>query len=165
DAKTDATGEHVLHADFTSVNPAAPMTVVAEASVTDLNHQTWSATTSLLVHPSAAYVGVKPRHAFVARGTPFDVDVIGVGIDGKPLAGAKISLRAVRLDWDMKDGRYHTKELDPQTCDVIAAPAAQPCHFATATPGTYRLVATIADTRGRPNRTELTYWVAGGATG
>ena len=165
DAKTDATGAHVLHADFASVSPASPMTVVAEASVSDLNHQTWSATTSVLVHPSAAYVGMKPRQAFVARGTPFDVDVIGVGIDGKPLPGAKIALRAARLDWEMKDGRYHTKELDPQTCDVIAAQAAQPCHFATATPGTYRLVATITDTRGRPNRSELTYWVAGGPTG
>jgi hypothetical protein len=165
DGKTDATGDNVLHLDFASVNPAMPMSVVAQARVMDVNHQAWPATTTLLVHPSAAYVGVKPHKAFVAQGTPFDVDVIGVGIDGKPLAGTKISLRAVRLDWEQKAGRYRTKELDPQTCDVIAAQAAQPCHFATPAPGTYRLVATIADSRGRPNRTQLTYWVAGGATG
>ncbi len=164
-SKTDATGDNALHLDFASVSPASPMNVVAEASVMDVNRRAWNATATLIVHPSAAYVGLKPHQAFVEPGKPFDVDVIGVGLDGKPLAGAKIALRSVRLDWEYKDGRYHTKEVDPKTCDVVASQAAQLCHFASATGGTYRLVATITDARGRPNRTELTYWVAGGATG
>ncbi|HEY1553059.1 MAG TPA: Ig-like domain-containing protein, partial [Kofleriaceae bacterium] len=165
DSKTDATGTNVLHVDVASVRPATPICIVAEATVRDMNHQGSSASTTVLVHPSTAYVGLKPHTAFVAQGVPFDVDVIGVGIDGKPLPGTKIALRAVRLDWKYEKGRYRTLELEPQTCDVVASQAAAPCHFATAKPGTYQLVATITDTRGRPNYTELTYWVAGGVTG
>ncbi len=165
DEKTDAMGDSVLHVDVGSVRPATPISVVAEATVRDMNHQGSSASTTVLVHPSTAYVGLKPHKAFVTQGVPFDVDVIGVGIDGKPLPGTKIALRAVRLDWKYEKGRYRSLELEPQTCDVIASQASSPCHFTTAKPGTYRLVATISDARNRPNHTELTYWVAGGVTG
>ncbi|HEX4453046.1 MAG TPA: Ig-like domain-containing protein [Kofleriaceae bacterium] len=165
DAKTDAMGDSVLHVDVASVRPATPISVVAEATVRDMNNQGSSASATVLVHPSTAYVGLKPHKAFVTQGVPFDVDVIGVGIDGKPLPGTKIALRAVRLDWKYDKGRYRSLELEPQTCDVVASQASAPCHFSTAKPGTYRLVATISDARNRPNYTELTYWVAGGVTG
>ena len=71
-AKTDATGAHMLHLDFLSVNPAMPMSVTANASVTDVNRQTWSASSALIVHPSTLYVGLKTKKPFVEKGTPFD---------------------------------------------------------------------------------------------
>ncbi|MDQ3747337.1 MAG: MG2 domain-containing protein, partial [Acidobacteriota bacterium] len=54
---TDAAGKHVLRIDFDSVNPPRPTSVAAQASVTDVNRQTWTATTTMLVHPSDLYVG------------------------------------------------------------------------------------------------------------
>ncbi|HET9990990.1 MAG TPA: DUF6049 family protein, partial [Kofleriaceae bacterium] len=162
--KTDALGEHVLHMDYTSVNPAVPMSVSVNAAVYDVNRQAWNASSSLIVHPSSYYVGVKTKKPFVEKGQPFDLDVVGVDIDGKTVAGAKIDVKAVRLESKYKKGRYTTEELDPQTCAATAAKDPAPCHFQTTKGGTYQVVATIVDPQGRPNQTKLTFWVTGGDT-
>ncbi len=162
DANTDATGAHTLHLEFLSVKPAMPMSVSTSASVTDVNRQTWSASSALIVHPSSLYVGLKARKPFVEKGTPFDVDVIGVDLDGKAAPGAKIEVSAVRLDWEYRKGRYTSKEVDRQTCAVAAAADPVPCQFATNEGGTYQITATIVDAQGRPNQTQLEFWVTGG---
>ena len=59
--KTDATGGHTLHLDFLSANPSMPMSEQTNASVTDVNRQTWSASAALIVHPSSLYVGIKTK--------------------------------------------------------------------------------------------------------
>ncbi len=160
--KTDASGAHILHFDFLSANPAVPMSVSANASVTDVNRQTWSAASALLVHPSMAYVGLRTKKPFVEKGQPFEIDVIGVDLEGKALPGAKIEVKSVRLDWEYKKGRYTQKEVDPQTCAVGAAKDAVPCSFGTKEGGTYKITALIVDAKGRPNQTTLTFWVTGG---
>ncbi|MGE0550897.1 MAG: DUF6049 family protein [Kofleriaceae bacterium] len=160
--KTDATGAHTLHLDFLSVNPALPMSVTANASVTDVNRQTWSASSAMIVHPSSLYVGLKTKKPFVEKGTPFDIDVIGVDLDGKAAPGAKIEVKAVRLDWELKRGKYTTKEVDAQVCGVVAAADPVPCKFTTTQGGTYQVTATIFDAKQRPNQTKLTFWVSGG---
>ena len=162
EGKTDALGEQTLHLDFLSAKPAMPFTVTASANVSDVNRQTWSASATMTVHPSTVYVGVKTKRPYVEKGTPFDVDLIAVDIDGKAMPGTKIEVKTVRLDWEYKNGRYKTKEVDPQSCVAVATTSAVPCRFTTGKGGTYRLVATVIDDKGRANQTTLTYWVAGG---
>ncbi|MBS1121038.1 MAG: hypothetical protein H6Q90_3266, partial [Deltaproteobacteria bacterium] len=161
-SKTDAIGEHTLHLDFLSVNPAMPMSVTTSASVTDVNRQTWTASAISIVHPSSVYVGLKTKKPFVEKGTPFDIDVIGVDLDGKFVPNAKIEVKTVRLDWEYKKGKYTQKEVDPQTCSVVAAKDPAPCTFATKEGGTYQVTAIAMDAKGRPNQTKLTFWVTGG---
>ena len=161
-SKTDAAGEHMLHLDVKSVDPAVPMSVTASANVIDVNRQMINASTAVIVHPSSYYVGVKAKRPFVEKGQPFDLDVIGVDLDGKALIGAAIEVKAVRLEWEYKLGVYATKEVDPQTCNVTAAKDPSPCELQTKEGGTYQVVATIVDPQGRPNRTKLTFWVSGG---
>jgi uncharacterized protein YfaS (alpha-2-macroglobulin family) len=161
-ATTDATGAHTLHMDFLSVKPALPMAVTASASVTDVNRQAWSASSSLIVHPSSLYVGLKARKPFVERGTPFELDVIGVDLDGKAATGARIEVKAVRLEWEYKKGKYTTREVDPEICAVVAAKAAAACSLPTAHGGEYKVTATIVDAAGRANQTRLMFWVSGG---
>jgi uncharacterized protein YfaS (alpha-2-macroglobulin family) len=161
-SKTDAMGAHTLHLDFLSVKPAVPMSVTTSASVTDVNRQAWTSSTSIIVHPSSAYVGVKAKKLFVEKGQPFDLEVIGVDLDGKTVAGAKIEVKTVRLDWEYKKGKYAQKEVDPQTCNAVAAANPSPCSFKTKEGGTYQVTATIVDARGRPNQTKYTFWVTGG---
>ncbi|MEO7096877.1 MAG: alpha-2-macroglobulin family protein, partial [Polyangiales bacterium] len=156
EGKTDATGAHTLHLDFLSANPAVPMSVTTNASVTDVNRQTWTASSALIVHPASQYVGLKTKKPFVEKGTPFDIEVIGVDLDGKAVTNPKIDVKAVRLDWEYKAGRYQQKEVDAQTCKIEA------CSFATKEGGTYQVTATITDPQGRPNTTKLTFWVSGG---
>ncbi|HSK01039.1 MAG TPA: Ig-like domain-containing protein, partial [Kofleriaceae bacterium] len=160
--KTDASGAHTMHLDFLSVSPALPMAVTASASVTDVNRQAWSASSALIVHPSQLYVGLKAPKPFVEKGTPFALDVIGVDLDGKAAPGARIEVKAVRLDWEYKGGKHTTKEVDPQVCAVTAAAKPGTCSFATKEGGTYEVTATIVDAKGRPNQTKLTFWVTGG---
>ncbi|HTL34763.1 MAG TPA: DUF6049 family protein, partial [Kofleriaceae bacterium] len=159
---TDATGAHVLHMDFLSLNPAMPMSVSASASVTDVNRQTWSSSSALIVHPSALYIGLKTKKSFVEKGIPFDIDVIGVDIDGKAAVGTPMEVKAARIDWEYKKGKLKRIEADSQTCNVTAAKDPVPCTFTTKQGGTYEVVATIVDSKGRPNQTKLTFWVSGG---
>jgi hypothetical protein len=53
--KTDASGTHYLGLDFNQQGDPAkdpqPQSVVAQATVMDVNRQAWSSTTTLLVHP------------------------------------------------------------------------------------------------------------------
>ena len=160
--KTDATGAHTVHFAFHSINPAFPMSVTANASVTDVNRQTWSSAAAMIVHPSTAYVGLKTVRPFVEKGTPFPIDVIGVDLDGKALPGAKIEVKASRVDWEYKKGRYSRVLVDPQTCEVVAAADAKKCEFATPNGGQYEVTAVVVDDKGRPNTTKLTFWVSGG---
>ncbi|HEY5947537.1 MAG TPA: alpha-2-macroglobulin family protein, partial [Kofleriaceae bacterium] len=159
---TDATGAHVMHLDFLSLNPALPMAVTANASVSDVNRQTWSSAAALIVHPSSLYVGLKTKKPFVEKGHPFDIDVIGVDLDGKAAPGTAIEVKAARIDYEYKKGKYRKLEVDPQTCAVVAREAAVPCTFQTKQGGSYEVVATIVDAKGRPNQTKLTFWVTGG---
>ncbi len=161
-AVTDAIGKHTLKLDFLSVKPTRPMSVQASASVTDVNRQQWTASAALLVHPSSAYVGLKGKKTFVTKGTPYEVDVIGVDVDGKALTGSPIKVRSVRLDWEFKKGEYKQIEVGEQLCNVVSAAEAQPCTFQTAEGGSYRITASITDAQGRPNETTYSYWVSGG---
>jgi len=163
-AKTDAAGEHVLHLDFLSIKPAMPMSVTANASVMDVNRQAWTASSTLIVHPASLYAGIKTKRAFVDKGKPFDVEVIAVDLDGKAVTGTKVALEATRVDWEYKQGKYETKYVDPQACNVVAKADAVPCSFQTPKGGTYQLVATVVDAKGRTNVTKLTFWVSGGET-
>jgi len=160
--KTDALGAHVMHLDFLSINPAMPMSVVANASVMDVNRQAWGASQAIIVHPSSLYVGVKAKKPFVEKGQPYALDVIGVDLDGKAAVGTPIELKAARLDWVYKKGKYQEVRVEPQTCAVVAAKDAVPCTFATPVGGQYEVVATIVDDKGRPNQTKTTFWVSGG---
>ncbi|HEX8114786.1 MAG TPA: MG2 domain-containing protein, partial [Kofleriaceae bacterium] len=161
-ATTDATGAHTLHMDFVSVRPAVPMSVTATAQVTDVNRQVIAASAAMIVHPSSLYVGVKTRRPFVERGTPFDVELIGVDLDGKAAPGAKIDVAVVRRDWAFDHGKLKIRDVDPQSCAVVAGKGPAPCSFQTREGGEYQLTATIVDAQGRPNQTRLAFWVSGG---
>jgi uncharacterized protein YfaS (alpha-2-macroglobulin family) len=161
-AKTDAIGDHVLHMDFLSVKPSVPMSVTASATVMDVNRQAWSTSTAIVVHPASLYVGIKTKRPFVEKGQPFDIDLVAVDIDGKLATGAKMSVDAVRLDWDYEGGTYKQKEVDPQHCDATMATDKAACSFQTKVGGSYQVTAKVVDDKGRTNQSQITFWVAGG---
>lgn len=161
-AKTDASGKHVLHMDFLSVKPARPMSVVAEASVMDVNRQAWATKATLLVHPSDLYVGMKRDRYYVAKNEPIKIEGVVVDQEGKAVVGQAASVRAVRLSWEYKRGKYKQVEVDPQTCEVKSTEKSFKCEFETPDGGTYKITASVVDSEGRPNQSELTTWVSGG---
>jgi uncharacterized protein YfaS (alpha-2-macroglobulin family) len=159
---TDASGKHRLRIDFDSVKPPRPSTVTAEASVQDVNRQTWTSTTTLLVHPANLYVGLKSEKTFVQQGEPLVVQSIVTDLDGKAIANREVKMRAVLLDWKQVKGEWKQVESNPQDCLIVSAADAVKCTFASKEGGVYRVTSTIRDDRGRENESELTLWVAGG---
>lgn len=163
-SKTDSMGKHRLHLDFLSADEPRLYSITAEASVMDVNRQAWNASTSLLVHPSTLYVGIRSPRTFVQKGEPLIVQTIVTDIDGKAIAGRNVKVRAVLLDWVQEKGQWVQKETNPQECDIKSTTDAVECKFETKEGGQYRITATVYDDRERRNESELTLWVAGGKT-
>lgn len=160
---TDSAGDHHLSMHFAALGTPRPVQVQAEAVVEDVNRQAWAASTSLLVHPSRAYVGLKLDRTFGKVGEKVGVEAIAVDIDGAPLQG-----RAIALSWWTtrgtrdKSGGWVEEEKDRGSCERSSTgDNAQSCTFSPSLGGRYTIQATVTDEQGRPNRTELSLWVAG----
>ena len=76
-----------------------PQSVLAQATVMDVNRQAWSSTTTLLVHPADLYIGLRSDSYFVQRGTPLKVDFIVTDLDGNPIKDREVEITAARLEW------------------------------------------------------------------
>lgn len=161
---TDASGKHLLKVDFESVNPPRPYSVVASASVQDVNRQTWSSSTSLLVHPSSLYIGMKTPRTFVQKGEKIEIESIVTDIDGNMVAGRDAEIRAILKDWAFDNGAWSEKTIDEQFCAIKSGETTQKCEFIAKQGGRYTITATVMDDRERFNETEFTVWVPGGKT-
>lgn len=160
--KTDAAGKHRLHIDFDGVNPPRPSSVTAEASVMDVNRQTLTSRTSMIVHPADLYVGLKSERTFVEQGQPLVVQSIVTDLDGKAVANRTIKMRAELFDWTYENGTWKQTVSNAQSCSVQSGADAVQCTFDSKEGGQYRITATVMDDHERFNESELTLWVAGG---
>ncbi len=162
-AVTDSAGIHHLKMDFRAVDPPTPTVVRAEASVTDVNRQAWSASTSVLVHPSDLYLGLKTPRSFVEKGQPIELEILACDREGKAVAGRTIEALAYRQDYEVVEGEYRPTRTDVQTKSAVSS-AGAPLKLSFQTPagGTYKLEVRGTDEQGRANLSELTIWVAGG---
>lgn len=161
--RADGGGRDAVHLDFDAADPAVPMRLQVSATVTDLNHQAWTESTEILVHPSKVYVGLRTERRFVRRGEPLTVQAIAVDRDGKAVAGRPLELSAVRRQWTLVDGEWRQRELDAQHCRRVSAEQAVRCAFGPKPSGMYIVRAKTTDAAGHPTFTELPVWVGGGA--
>ena len=114
---TGPSGEHRLRIDFDAVVPSYPMSLALEAKITDVNRQEWAARTTLLVHPSDVYVGLRPVRAFVRAGQTIELDVVAADIDGNAVPDSDVTVRSARIGWERKgEGAAEEKETDVDTC-------------------------------------------------
>jgi uncharacterized protein YfaS (alpha-2-macroglobulin family) len=164
--KTDASGKHYLQLDFNQEGKAdenpQPMSVVAQATVMDVNRQAWASTTTLLVHPADLYVGLRSERYFVDKGTPIKVDFIVTDLDGNPVADRPVMISAARLEWNLRDGTWVEEEVDLQKCTMLSKLEPESCSFKTPIGGSYRITAVVSDEMERKNQTRFTRWVSGG---
>ncbi|MEP7076277.1 MAG: DUF6049 family protein [Acidobacteriota bacterium] len=161
---TDASGKHLLKVDFESVKPPRPYTISASASVQDVNRQTWGSSTSLLVHPSSLYVGIKTPRTFVQKGEKIDIESIVSDIDGNLVKDRNAEIKAVLKDWQFDKGTWQEVTIDEQSCTVKSSDTAQKCSFIAKSGGRYTITSTVMDDKERFNESEITVWVPGGKT-
>jgi len=159
---TDASGNHYLRLDFEQADAPRPFSVLAEATVMDVNRQAWAATTSLLVHPAELYVGLRSERTFVERGKPLEIEVIVTDLDGNAVPDRPVEVRAARMEWLFRQGAWREEAVDVQTCTVGSVLVPVSCTFETTVGGEYQIAATITDADGRQNRSQFTRWVSGG---
>ncbi len=164
--KTDAAGAHYLRLDF---NPQGdpgkdpgPISVVAEASVMDVNRQAWASSNALLVHPADLYVGLRSERYFVGRGTPLKIEFIVTDLDGNAISERLVTITAARLEWKYIKGEWTEQEVDVQTCSVLSGPEPGSCSFETPIGGSYQITAIVTDDLGHKNQSRFTRWVSGG---
>jgi hypothetical protein len=166
--KTDATGTHYLDLHLVqegdpSIDPQ-PRSVIAQATVTDVNRQAWSGTTALLVHPADLYIGLRSDRYFVERGTPLKVDFIVTDLDGHPVENVPVEVTAGRLQWKYKNGEWAEEVVDVQTCAPQSGREPITCTFQTPIGGSYQITGKVTDDQGRKNQSRFTRWVSGGQT-
>ena len=161
---TDASGKHNLQIDFESVKPPRPYRLTASSAVQDVNRQTWSSSTSLLVHPADLYVGIKSKRTFVQKGEDIKIESIVSDLDGKLVAGKTVEIKAILKDWVFEKGKWGQKDLDKQFCTVTSGEDAKECKFTAKQGGRYIITALVMDDKERFNESEMTVWVAGGKT-
>lgn len=160
-SRTDSAGKHFVHLAFDSVRPSRPSLVSAQAAVQDVNRQTWAAQTSLIVHPSARYVGLRGRRLFVEAGKPLVIDAVVCTIEGKREAGVEIHVSAARREWRFVKGRYEQVDADKTDWTVRSKGEPVSTEFTPKRGGQWTVRATVLDGKERPNESELTLWVAG----
>jgi alpha-2-macroglobulin len=164
---TDASGRHALQLDFIGENgvlPDLPVSVNVGGTVTDVNRQAWADQRDILVHSADRYVGLRSDRSFVRQGDKLNIDAIATDIDGKSIAGTKLTLRAGLLRTSYVDGKTIDEIVDPQTCEITTKADASKCEFNTPVGGQYQITTTVTDAKGGRNRTELSVWVSGAAS-
>ncbi len=161
--KTDSLGKHQIQLDFQAVNPPCPMNIFAEAQVSDVNRQTQGRVSGFLVHPSNLYIGLKANRAFVEVNHPFSFETIVTDIDGKPQPDQAVSFEVVWLESVFRNKEWAEVEHPVQTGNLISELTPVLWQFTPAKGGRYRITARVVDAQGRPNETQMTLWVAGGA--
>jgi uncharacterized protein YfaS (alpha-2-macroglobulin family) len=162
DGSTDSSGNHYLNIDFGSTDTLRPQSILAEATVMDVNRQAWAGSTSLLVHPAEYYVGLRSDKYFVEKGIPLKIELIVTDLDGAPVVDRPIQVTAARLEWKFENGRWSEVEVDPQECSVGSKNEPVSCSFETPVGGKYQITALITDQIGRQNKSQFTRWVSGG---
>ncbi len=163
-ATTDAAGRHVLDIAVDGDIDGQPTAVVAEATVTDVNRQGWSARSDLLVHPAQRYVGLRSARSFVEAGEDLVVEAIVTDLDGEAVADAAVAITSSRMEEQFVDGEWTDVAVDTETCEVTSAAEAVECRFDTDAGGQFEISATVTDDGGRSSRSELQLWASGGTT-
>lgn len=172
----DTLDEHGRLAVEVPALPAAdargrPSRVTLEATVTDVNRQTVSASASALVHPAAFYIGAKPRGAsyFWTAGRPVEVEVIAVRPDGRRVSGVAVRGTVVRREWHQvrRERNGYAELVGEWVADTVArcngTSAAEPavCRFTPPAGGTYSVAFQAADPAGRIAHTSFQRWAIG----
>src|SRR4051812_7000531 len=142
-----------------------------EATVTDANRQTVSASASVLVHPASFYLGLRPAGTryFWTAGAPAEVEVIAVRPDGERVSGVRVEGTVVRREWhQVRRERGGYAELvgewvsDPVArCARVTAGDPVSCRFTPPAGGSYFVTMSATDEQGREARSSLDRWAVG----
>lgn len=150
-----------------------------QASVVNGNEQLVKASRSVVWNPASVFVGVRNISSICRQGTPLDLRLIALGLDGKPYAGNDLDLNMTVTRTAFQPTRYEGDEATTVRNDevrstvlekaVTLTPAdssdirtgGKAVSIPTARDGIYEVTFSGRDAEGREFRTAVKYWVYG----
>lgn len=160
-SRTDDDGRHRLAIDLTAIEPPSAMSLLAQATVYDVNRQASSASAAVIAHPAALYVGIRTADRVVEPGRPATIEAIVTDLEGGAVAERIVAVQAERIEYREIDGEWREAPEVVDTCEIVSAAEPVACDLGLGDGGQYRVRATIADDAGRRNASELTIWMPG----
>ena len=158
---TGPDGVHRLRIATTAGSVPRAWSVTAEATVADVNRQAWTARTSFLVHPSAVCVGMRADRSFVSAGRALTLAVVATDIDGVPVPGVPLTMRAERREQRQVKGTWADTVVETVERDVVSGVTAIELRLDGLAGGRWTLALEAADADARPYRSSLEVWIAG----
>ncbi|MGH3409016.1 MAG: MG2 domain-containing protein, partial [Streptosporangiaceae bacterium] len=116
------------------------------------------------------FVGLKLDDWLLRAGQPFNVHFMVADPDGRVVSGTPVHVLLQRetlnvIDTANGSGGFTPRQseawVDEEHCTAVSARAPGQCRLTPKRAGTYRIVASIADTHGRSERTTLEAWSVG----
>jgi len=108
---TDSDGNFLIEFENASIENTNPERFTVEASVTDESGQTISNRSTITVHPSEVYVGIRTEQYFATTESPFTVDLITVTPQSNPVSEHNVTVKLIERRWEQVEipgsfGRY-----------------------------------------------------------
>jgi len=150
---TDANGRHTLKVRFTSQPTPVPLSVTAQATVTDLNRQQWSDKASLLVHPASVYVGLKTDKCFYRSDESITIEAVVADLDGQPAPGRTVHLEVKRTAPKQEGKAAVTTKIADN--DITGGGKPFQWKISAKGAGIYNVKAVVVDEKGRKNQSTL----------
>jgi uncharacterized protein YfaS (alpha-2-macroglobulin family) len=167
----DVKGRLGLRLRLGATERGRPSRATVEATVTDVNRQTVSASTSLVVHPAAFYVAVKPEgdQWFWSAGKPASLGLVAVRPGGERVPGVTVDGVVVRREWhQVRRERAGYAEMVGEwvsdtvaRCTVTSASDPRSCRFTPPAGGSYIAIFRARDDAGREVHTSVYRWAVG----
>ncbi|MCY3658468.1 MAG: Ig-like domain-containing protein [Caldilineaceae bacterium] len=159
DGSLDVRGRHAV-AVLAEADLPVPYAVTASATVQDLSRQTQTGSSRTLMHPASLYVGARTDTYLARIDEAYPVELVVVGIDGSPVAGAEIIVEA-SLPGLETGFRLPVDTDEVRSCTLVSALEPVFCDLKFASGGQWQISITVRDSLNRPNLTRLERWVYG----
>ncbi len=168
---TDEDGRFTEAVDVQTIGEGSQR-VTFEASISDVAGQPISGRSEVVIHASEVYVGVASQQYVYSVDETAGVNLITLEYNGKLLPDTAVEVQVFLREWNAVDeedefGRTQAvwEPEDTPVTDVINVTTDDKgeasIEFEPADPGTYRVVATVADDAGRENAASTYLWVSG----
>jgi len=145
--------------------------VTFSANVTDVAGNLVSGGTSLHVHPSLIYAGIRPQSYVSKEGLPLALDLVALDWQSRPIPNQPLTVEIVRREWfsvQQKDAnntlRWVTSVRDTPVTTLNATTDAEGRASVSFTPpqgGVYKAIVRVQDAQGNKQQASQFIWVAG----
>ncbi|NII09115.1 Ig-like domain-containing alpha-2-macroglobulin family protein [Oleiagrimonas sp. C23AA] len=172
--RTDTTLDHAGNASLALPLPGNSDMIYGQVQVEAAVQS--SRGTRVAGHAQAVYaardrfVGLRTDSWLQTAEKPFSVEYLVVDPQGAAQAGSTVALKLERRVISSVQVKNAAGEFEPQQkttwqtedqCKAVSAKAPASCSLTPSHPGSYRVLASVTDTAGRVQTTQLSTWVAG----